>query len=82
MFCKLVTLCYSSMKDCVPHFLEMLVSLIADDFPKVATESRRALDLFTQSQAVDQQHRLTEILEENLHKLATSLPRQIQTAGK
>lgn len=70
------------MKECVPYFLEILVSLICDDYPKVATESRRALDLFTQSQATNQQHKLTEILEENLHKLATSLPRQIQTAGK
>jgi hypothetical protein len=69
------------MKDSVPAFLEILVSLIGDDFTKVASGSRHALELFSQSQAVDQQHHLTEILEENLHKLATSLPRQIQTAG-
>ncbi|XP_060595560.1 TELO2-interacting protein 1 homolog [Ruditapes philippinarum] len=72
--------CSHSMKDSVPAFLEILVSLIGDDFTKVASGSRHALELFSQSQAVDQQHHLTEILEENLHKLATSLPRQIQTA--
>lgn len=70
------------MKDCVPHFLEILVSLVGDDFPKVSCESRRALNLFSESQTADQTHRLTEILEENLHKLATSLPRQIQRAGE
>lgn len=69
------------MKESVPTFLEILVSLIGDDYSKVASGSRHALNLFNQSQAVDQHHHLTEILEENLHKLATSLPRQIQTAG-
>ncbi|XP_053379957.1 TELO2-interacting protein 1 homolog [Mercenaria mercenaria] len=58
---------YSSMKDSVPQFLEILVSLIGDDMAKVASGSRHALELFSQSQAVDQQHHLTEILEENLH---------------
>ncbi|KAL4220850.1 TEL2-interacting protein 1 [Mactra antiquata] len=72
--------CTSSMKDSVPTFLEVLVSLIGDDYDKVSTSSRHALHLFNQSQASDQHHHLTEILEENLHKLATSLPRQIQTA--
>ncbi|WAR14791.1 TTI1-like protein [Mya arenaria] len=73
--------CNNSLKECVPHFLEILVSLIGDDYAKVSEGSRHALELFSSSQAVDQQHRLTEILEENLHKLATSLPRRIQTAG-
>ncbi|XP_052760793.1 TELO2-interacting protein 1 homolog [Mya arenaria] len=72
--------CNNSLKECVPHFLEILVSLIGDDYAKVSEGSRHALELFSSSQAVDQQHRLTEILEENLHKLATSLPRRIQTA--
>ncbi|KAH3822473.1 hypothetical protein DPMN_124252 [Dreissena polymorpha] len=71
------------MKACVPHFLEILVSLISDDYSKVAEGSRHALELFSTSQSVtDQQHRLTELLEDNMLKLTTSLPRQIQTAGK
>jgi len=37
----------SSLKECVPHFLEILVSLIADEYVKVAEGSRRALELFT-----------------------------------
>ncbi|XP_052284808.1 TELO2-interacting protein 1 homolog [Dreissena polymorpha] len=73
--------CNSSMKACVPHFLEILVSLISDDYSKVAEGSRHALELFSTSQSVtDQQHRLTELLEDNMLKLTTSLPRQIQTA--
>ena len=74
-------LCFSSMKASVPMFLEILVGMIGDDYKKVAEGSRHALELFNQSQASQQQRQLVEILEENLHKLTTSLPRQIQTAG-
>ena len=70
------------MKESVPTFLEILVGMIGDDYSTVADGSRHALELFNQSQASQQQRQLVEILEENLHKLTTSLPRQIQTAGK
>ena len=70
------------MKESVPTFLEILVGMIGDDYPTIADGSRQALELFNQSQALFQQRLLVEILEENLHKLTVSLPRQIQTAGK
>ncbi|KAL3861032.1 hypothetical protein ACJMK2_007123 [Sinanodonta woodiana] len=72
--------CTRSLKESVPQFLEILVSLIGDQYTNVAAESRRALELFNQSQTGEQERHLVEILEENLHKLTTSLPRQIRTA--
>ncbi|XP_013380878.1 TELO2-interacting protein 1 homolog [Lingula anatina] len=76
-----LTVCSKSLSNCVPQFLETLVSLLGDDYPNVATRSKQALTTFQQNcEATEQIKPLVELLEENLLHLATSLPRVMRVA--
>ncbi len=70
------------MSKSISQYLEVLVSLIGDDYSAVAEGSRAALDAFKRlSVAEGIQKSLREVLEENLHSLATGLPRVIRAQG-
>lgn len=58
---------------CVPRFLEVLVTLTHDPYPQVAATARAALALYPGGGCG-----LTSLLGEQLHKLASSLPRLIR----
>ncbi|KAJ8320216.1 hypothetical protein KUTeg_001803 [Tegillarca granosa] len=74
--------CYKSLKSCVSLFLEVLVGLVSDEYPNVAARSRTILEMFSQTHMETDCKPLVEILEENLHNLTTSLPRQMRTTDE
>ena len=70
------------MIESVPMFLEVLVGLLNDDYDSVSSQCRGVLTEYNSGCHGDSEARpLTEILEENLYALTTSLPRQIRMAG-
>ena len=76
------------MSECVPKILETLVGLINDPYGNVAKKATGALQAFSMAaearegdSSVVGGRTLVEILEENLHGLATSLPRQMRMCG-
>ncbi|CAH1773622.1 unnamed protein product [Owenia fusiformis] len=76
----LITKCNKSMEASIPHLLQVLVGLVGDDYPNVASKATQALQQFSNAHMANNQSKsLVEILEENLHALATSLPRVIRT---
>ncbi|GFR94186.1 TELO2-interacting protein 1 homolog [Elysia marginata] len=82
---QLLTSCSRSLSASVPKLLETLVGLINDPYNNVAKKATGALQAFSTAAAGDStgagERTLVEILEENLHGLATSLPRQIRMCG-
>lgn len=59
------------------------MGLISDDYGNVAKKAEAALEAFAASQAgLPGERALIQILEENLHNLATSLPRRIKMSGQ
>ena len=70
-----------SLKDCIPTILEVLVSLIGDEYSHVALYSRKVLELFSSTHLGHECRPLVEMLEENLHQLTVSLPRLIRSSG-
>ncbi|XP_041375233.1 TELO2-interacting protein 1 homolog [Gigantopelta aegis] len=75
--------CSRSMSESVSVFLEVLVCLLIDEYDSVSTQCRRVLTQYNKTCEDSSEARpLTEILEENLYALTTSLPRQIRMADE
>ncbi|XP_032424375.1 TELO2-interacting protein 1 homolog [Xiphophorus hellerii] len=78
---RLLAACGQSLKECLGPLLEALVGAINDEDPRVRQRCEVALrDVSQRSQSATSSKNLTDILSENLHSLATSLPRLMRTA--
>lgn len=67
--------CSQSLLQSAGPLLKALVSLINDDSPEVQARCREVLQRFAGQRVVMGNQALADILSENLHSLATSLPR-------
>ncbi|XP_047227855.1 TELO2-interacting protein 1 homolog [Girardinichthys multiradiatus] len=77
----LLATCGQSLKECVGPLLEALVGAINDDEPRVRERCEVALrDVSQRNQSGTASKNLTDVLSENLHSLATSLPRLMRTS--
>ncbi|XP_037540304.1 TELO2-interacting protein 1 homolog [Nematolebias whitei] len=79
----LLATCSQSLKECIGPLLEALVGAINDEEPKVRERCEAALREISQRSlscrdATSQN--FTNVLSENLHSLATSLPRLMRTS--
>ncbi|XP_054904574.1 TELO2-interacting protein 1 homolog [Poeciliopsis prolifica] len=78
---RLLAACGQSLKECLGPLLEALVGAINDEDPRVRQRCEVALrDVSLRSQSAPSSKNLTDVLSENLHSLATSLPRLMRTA--
>ena len=80
---------FRSLSPSIPKLLEVLVSLVGDEYNEVASQSKRILSRFseahmrgTDGEEGEDARPLVELLEDNLHSLMTSLPRIMRTSGK
>lgn len=71
----LITACSRSLPDSVGHLLQALVSHVNDESPEVQSRSKEVLKSFAEKGMMAESRILTDILSENLHSLATALPR-------
>ena len=75
----------STLVSCVPSVLEVLVVLSSDEYPLVSSTARLALMQFSERYSGENEEedevsfKLTAILEERLHSLASSLPRLLRS---
>ncbi|XP_015235926.1 PREDICTED: TELO2-interacting protein 1 homolog [Cyprinodon variegatus] len=77
----LLAACGQSLKECVGPLLEALVGAINDKEPRVRERCEVALrDVSQRNQSSTDSKNLTDVLSENLHSLATSLPRLMRTS--
>uniref|UniRef100_A0A3Q2P8W6 TELO2-interacting protein 1 homolog n=1 Tax=Fundulus heteroclitus TaxID=8078 RepID=A0A3Q2P8W6_FUNHE len=77
----LLATCSRSLKECAGPLLEALVGAINDDEPRVRARCEVALrDVSQRNQSGTSSKNLTDVLSENLHSLATSLPRLMRTS--
>ncbi|KAL1021069.1 hypothetical protein UPYG_G00008320 [Umbra pygmaea] len=74
--------CNSSLGECVGLLLEALVGAVNDEEGRVRERCEAALmEVAESSQSSDGNHRaFTDVLSENLHSLATALPRLMRTS--
>ncbi|KAM9350375.1 TELO2-interacting protein 1 homolog [Symphorus nematophorus] len=75
--------CSQSLGECVGPLLEALVGAINDEEPRVRKRcevSLRAVSQRNQSSSSSSAQTFTDVLSENLHSLATSLPRLMRTS--
>ncbi|XP_048249152.1 TELO2-interacting protein 1 homolog isoform X1 [Haliotis rufescens] len=80
---RLLHRCTKSLSESGPVFLEVLVGMIGDEYSAVADRSRRVLETYkTRQTSTENAQPLTAVLEENLHILVLSLPRQIRVADE
>lgn len=71
----LLTTCGRSLVDSAGQLLKALVGLVNDESAEVRRESERALEDVAAQESVAGNRRLADLLSEDLHSLATSLPR-------
>ncbi|KAH0619335.1 hypothetical protein JD844_019371 [Phrynosoma platyrhinos] len=67
--------CSRSLVESVGELLKALVSLVNDEMPEIQTQSNEVLKSITAQGMVAENRPLTEVLSEDLHSLATALPR-------
>ncbi|XP_072037283.1 TELO2-interacting protein 1 homolog [Amphiura filiformis] len=72
--------CKCSLTDSTPKLLELLVSLVGDEYSQVATLSQETLKEFSQHHLDGEAKQLVELLEDNLYSLMTVLPRLVRAA--
>ncbi|XP_071805333.1 TELO2-interacting protein 1 homolog [Asterias amurensis] len=84
---ELLFSCKRSLSPSIPKLLEVLVSLVGDEYNEVASHSKRILSRFseahmrgTDGEEGEDARPLVELLEDNLHSLMTSLPRIMRTS--
>lgn len=65
---------FRSLEGCESSLLEVLVTLVGDQYDSVSSLSQQALQDF---QAAGRHRALQDVLMENLYKLATQLPRLV-----
>ncbi|KAK2529200.1 Tti1 [Columba livia] len=71
--------CSRSLVDSFSHLLKALVGLVNDENPEVQRRCQEVLQGMAEQGMVAQNRALADILSENLHSLATALPRLINT---
>ncbi|MBN3322625.1 TTI1 protein, partial [Atractosteus spatula] len=76
----LLSSCRSYLGDCIGLLLEALVGLVNDDNTTVQERCNEALHGIAQRNLTEQNQMLTDVLSENLHSLATVLPRLMRTS--
>ncbi|XP_034552232.1 TELO2-interacting protein 1 homolog isoform X2 [Notolabrus celidotus] len=76
--------CNQSLKECVGPLLEALVGAVNDEEPRVRERCEVALRAVSQRNQISDNsssaQTFTDVLSENLHTLATSLPRLMRTS--
>nr|XP_014351079.1 PREDICTED: TELO2-interacting protein 1 homolog isoform X2 [Latimeria chalumnae] len=71
----LLSRCSKSLADSVGHLLEGLVGLVSDESSEVHSRCNEVLKSIAEQRLVRDNKAFTHILSENLHALATTLPR-------
>ncbi|XP_067410050.1 TELO2-interacting protein 1 homolog isoform X4 [Emydura macquarii macquarii] len=67
--------CSQSLVESVGHLLKALVGLVNDESNEVQSKCREILRSIAELQTVAENRALADVLSENLHSLATALPR-------
>ncbi|XP_069740729.1 TELO2-interacting protein 1 homolog [Narcine bancroftii] len=75
----LLSNCSKSFKDSISHLLEILVRLVGDERQEVQTRCTQVLRQVSEECVVWENKDFTDVLSENLHALATALPRLMRT---
>ncbi|CAH1239329.1 TTI1 [Branchiostoma lanceolatum] len=75
---RLLMKCTKTLQCCSAPLLQMLVSQVGDDYPQVSNRCTQVLHRYADEHLCSRP--LVEILEENLHALATALPRLMRAA--
>ncbi|XP_051946945.1 TELO2-interacting protein 1 homolog [Xyrauchen texanus] len=75
----LLSQCSQSVGECIGPLLEALVGAINDDEPNVKNRCNTVLNEVAQKSQATGGQDFTDILSENLHSLASSLPRLMRT---
>ena len=65
----------------MPQLLEVLVGGAADEYASVSRQSEAALARFRERHLGGSNKTMMEMLEDNLHSLATVLPRVMRASG-
>ncbi|XP_698602.6 TELO2-interacting protein 1 homolog [Danio rerio] len=76
----LLSQCSQAVVECVGPLLEALVGAINDEEPEVKNRCNAALDDVAQKGQTNGRQDFTDVLSENLHSLASSLPRLMRTS--
>ncbi|KFP65429.1 TELO2-interacting protein 1, partial [Cariama cristata] len=71
----LLSNCSQSLVDSFSHLLKALVGLVNDENSKVQSRCNEVLQGIAEQRIVAQNRALADVLSENLHSLATALPR-------
>lgn len=66
----------------VGSLLSLLVGFLADDWPQVSDAVLEVLKEFKQKHLNSNDSQLVEVLEENLHRTMTALPRLMRSTGE
>lgn len=77
---RLLTSCRESLGECVGPLLDALVTAATDEDPAVRDGCGAALEKVAHASSEGGGHPLAHVLAENLHALATSLPRLMRTS--
>ncbi|XP_051886998.1 TELO2-interacting protein 1 homolog isoform X2 [Pristis pectinata] len=75
----LLSQCNKSLKESISQLLEVLVRLVGDERPEVQTKCTEILRHVSEQCVVWDNKNFTDVLSENLHALATALPRLMRT---
>ncbi|XP_078616742.1 TELO2-interacting protein 1 homolog [Branchiostoma floridae x Branchiostoma japonicum] len=75
---RLLSRCNKTLQCCTAPLLQLLVSQVGEDYPQVADRCTQVLHRYADEHLGSRP--LVELLEENLHSLATSLPRLMRAA--
>ncbi|KAG7471960.1 hypothetical protein MATL_G00103550 [Megalops atlanticus] len=76
----LLSTCRRSLGDCLGPLLEALVTMVTDESPAVRDRCEAALESAARRNRDEGGRALEDVLSENLHSLATSLPRLMRTS--
>uniref|UniRef100_UPI00398E687A TELO2-interacting protein 1 homolog n=1 Tax=Pristiophorus japonicus TaxID=55135 RepID=UPI00398E687A len=71
--------CNKSLKQSIGHLLEVLVGFVGDERPEVQARCSQVLRNISEQCVVCENKDFTDVLSENLHALATALPRLMRT---
>lgn len=75
----LLSHCNKSLKESISHLLEVLVRLVGDEGPEVQTRCTQVLRHVSEQCVVWENKDFADVLSDNLHALATALPRLMRT---
>uniref|UniRef100_A0A8D0HVW3 TELO2 interacting protein 1 n=1 Tax=Sphenodon punctatus TaxID=8508 RepID=A0A8D0HVW3_SPHPU len=72
---QLMLKCSRSLVESVGHLLKALVGLVSDENPKVQSQCKEVLKSIAERRTVAENRALVDILADDLHSLASALPR-------